>query len=115
MYDTVAQAMSGYLSMFVRPEEPRITGRRSLMASRVYRRIRRARRPLRAGEDGKRVPGRSLHARIDDAFLDRAIAHYFTSGVSPGPDDRARLAQSYAFTCSDGKLIAIHLLSPDKF
>jgi hypothetical protein len=31
------------------------------------------------------------------------------------PHPAARLAQSYAFTCSDRKLIAIHLLSPDKF
>ena len=40
---------------------------------------------------------------------------YFATGEVPGPSDRGRVSQSFAFACADGKLIAIHLSSPVKF
>jgi crotonobetainyl-CoA:carnitine CoA-transferase CaiB-like acyl-CoA transferase len=40
---------------------------------------------------------------------------YFATGVVPGPSDRGRVSQSFAFCCGDGKLLAIHLSSPKKF
>jgi crotonobetainyl-CoA:carnitine CoA-transferase CaiB-like acyl-CoA transferase len=115
-YDTVAQAMSGYLSMFVQPEAPRITGPAvadgitGLYAAygilgALYER----------NSTGK---GRLVEVSMLESMMHFSIeqyAHYFASGVSPGPGDRARLAQSYALICADEKLIALHLSSPEKF
>jgi formyl-CoA transferase len=35
--------------------------------------------------------------------------------VEPGPLMRVQASQSYAMTCSDGKMIAVHMSSQDKF
>ena len=115
-YDTVAQAMSGYLSMFVSPEAPRVTGPAvadgitGLYAAygilgALYER----------NNTGK---GRLVEVSMIESMMHFSIeqyAHYFTSGVNPGPGDRSRLAQSYALACADDKLIALHLSSPEKF
>jgi len=115
-YDTVAQAMSGYLSMFVSPDNPRITGPAvadgitGLYAAygilgALYER----------NNTGK---GRLVEVSMIESMMHFSIeqyAHFFASGVDPGPGDRSRLAQSYALTCADDKLIALHLSSPEKF
>ena len=116
VYDTVAQSMSGYLSMFVSQEDPRVVGpavadgTTGLYAAcgilgALYERDRTG-------------AGRLLEVSMIESMMHFSIeqfAHYFVSGVDPGPGDRARLAQSYALNCADDKLIALHLSSVEKF
>jgi crotonobetainyl-CoA:carnitine CoA-transferase CaiB-like acyl-CoA transferase len=116
VYDTVAQAMSGYLSMFVMPENPHVIGPAvadgitGLYAAygvlgALYER----------NATGK---GRLVEVSMVEAMMHFAVeqyTHFFVTGQNPGPYDRSRLAQSYAFTCADDKLIALHLSSLEKF
>ena len=44
-----------------------------------------------------------------------SFAGFFATGKIPGPMSRPRISQSYALKCADGKLIALHLASVDKF
>lgn len=115
-YDTVAQALSGMLSMTIDPAQPRIAGpatadsvtglyaAQGVLASLVRRSI-----------DGR---GHVVEISMLEAmshFLSEPYSSYFASGQNPGPYGRAAVSQSYAMTCSDGKLVALHLSSPEKF
>lgn len=44
-----------------------------------------------------------------------AFTQYFGSGEAPDAFSRARASQSYALECADGKWIALHMSSPEKF
>jgi crotonobetainyl-CoA:carnitine CoA-transferase CaiB-like acyl-CoA transferase len=44
-----------------------------------------------------------------------AFTHYFAIGDVMGPYSRPRASQSYVLKCSDGKWIALHMSSPEKF
>jgi crotonobetainyl-CoA:carnitine CoA-transferase CaiB-like acyl-CoA transferase len=44
-----------------------------------------------------------------------AFTHYFSAGEVMGPFSRPRVSQSYVLECSDGKWIALHMSSPEKF
>ena len=62
---------------------------------------------------GRRVEVSMLEAmsyfNLDD------FTHYFSEGEIMGPYSRPRVSQSYVFECKDGKWIALHLSSPQKF
>jgi crotonobetainyl-CoA:carnitine CoA-transferase CaiB-like acyl-CoA transferase len=115
-YDTVAQALSGYLSMFIHPEDPHVIGPAvadgitGLYAAygvlgALYER--------QATGKGRLVEVSMVEAMMH--FSVEQFTHYFATGRTPGPFDRSRLAQSYALICADGKLIVLHLSSLDKF
>ena len=40
--------------------------------------------------------------------------HYFATGEVQDPITRPRVAQAYAVKCADGRLIGLHLSTPDK-
>lgn len=115
-YDTVAQSLSGYLSQFLDTDNPRITGpavadaitgmyaAHGVLGALVER--------GRTGT-GRRVEVAMLDAMI--AFSTEPFSAYFATGTAPGPLTRASGSQAYAFICSDGKFVAIHLSSPEKF
>lgn len=115
-YDTVAQGMSGFLSMYVGTDNPRIVGPAiadSLTG--LY-----AAYGILAAVAGRERTGRA--ARIELSMLEvvmhfasEPFANYFATGTPWGPYDRARISQSYALECADGLLIALHLSSPEKF
>src|SRR5690606_23111340 len=44
-----------------------------------------------------------------------AFTHYFAIGEIMGPYSRPRASQSYVLECADGKRIALHMSSPEKF
>jgi crotonobetainyl-CoA:carnitine CoA-transferase CaiB-like acyl-CoA transferase len=44
-----------------------------------------------------------------------AFTHYFQAAEVMGPYSRPRVSQSYVLECSDGKWIALHMSSPEKF
>ena len=115
-YDTVGQALSGFLSMFVDPQAPRIVGPATAdSVSGLY-----AANGILAAllERGRTGRGKSLHVPMVAAMAHFSIEQYhryFSTREVPGPSDRGRVAQSFALRCADGALIAIHLSSPPKF
>jgi len=115
-YDTVAQGMSGFLSMYVGGDAPRVVGPAiadTLTGLYAAYGILAA---LTARERGCRAPKVELSMlEVMMHFASEPFANYFASGAPWGPYDRARVSQSYALECADGKLIALHLSSPEKF
>ena len=115
-YDTVAQGLSGYLSQTLDREQPRIVGPAVAdTVSAMYAAYGILGALVERGRTGigRRVEVAMLDSMI--AFGAAAFAAYFADGKVPGPDSRPRGSQSYALRCSDGKLVALHLASVDKF
>ncbi len=115
-YDTVAQAASGYLKLLVNPANPRVVGPAIADAvtgfyaaygvlGALYERSRTGR--------GRKVEVSMLEAMAHwnlDAFT-----HYYSAGEVMGPFSRPRVSQSYVLECKDGKWVALHMSSPEKF
>jgi crotonobetainyl-CoA:carnitine CoA-transferase CaiB-like acyl-CoA transferase len=115
-YDTVAQAASGYLRLLTPPTNPRVIG--PAIADAVtghYAALGIVAALLERATTGK---GRRLDISMLEAMchfnLD-SFTHYFSVGEVMGPLSRPMVSQSYTFECADGKWIAIHLSSPQKF
>jgi len=115
-YDTVGQALSGFLSMFVARETPRIVGPATAdSVTGLY-----AACGILGALLARHATGRGRHVEV---AMTSAMAHfsieqyhrYFVTGVVPNTTDRGRVSQSFAFACADGGLVAIHLSSPTKF
>jgi crotonobetainyl-CoA:carnitine CoA-transferase CaiB-like acyl-CoA transferase len=115
-YDSVAQALSGFLSVVVDYRRPRFLGPAladaitglyasyGILAALVQR-------------------GRTEHGGLVEVSMLEAMAHFavepfasfFALGQTPTSADRPRLAQAYILRTSDERLIAIHLSSLEKF
>lgn len=115
-YDTVAQAASGYLKLLVNPANPRVVG--PAIADAVtgfyaaYGVLGALHERERTGQ-GRKVEVSMLEAMAHwnlDAFT-----HYYSAGEVMGPFSRPRVSQSYVLECSDGKWVALHMSSPEKF
>jgi crotonobetainyl-CoA:carnitine CoA-transferase CaiB-like acyl-CoA transferase len=115
-YDTVAQAASGYLKLLVNPANPRVVG--PAIADAVtgfyaaYGVLGALHERARTGV-GRKVEVSMLEAMAHwnlDAFT-----HYYSAGEVMGPYSRPSVSQSYVLECSDGKWIALHMSSPEKF
>jgi crotonobetainyl-CoA:carnitine CoA-transferase CaiB-like acyl-CoA transferase len=115
-YDTVAQAASGYLKLLVNPANPRVVGPAIADAvtgfyaaygvlGALYERSRTGR--------GRKVEVSMLEA-MTHWNLD-AFTHYYSAGEVMGPFSRPRVSQSYVMECKDGKWVALHMSSPEKF
>jgi len=115
-YDAVGQALSGLLSLFVDPEDPRtlgptlsdqITGMQACMAvlAALYERE-------RTGK-GARVEVTMVEASM--ALIPDSFTAYTHAGHVMQPESRAAVSLSFAFACADGKLLAIHVSSMEKF
>ncbi|MGE8612507.1 MAG: CaiB/BaiF CoA transferase family protein [Achromobacter veterisilvae] len=115
-YDTVAQAASGFLNLLVNPDNPRVVGPAIADSLTGFYAaygilgalVERARTGL----------GRSVEVSMLEAMchfnLD-AFTHFFSEGEVMGPYSRPSVSQSYALTCADGKKLALHMSSPEKF
>lgn len=115
-YDTVAQAASGYLRLLTPPANPRVIG--PAIADAVtgqYAAMGIMAALLERASTGK---GRRLDISMLEAMahfnLD-SFTHYYSEGEIMGPLSRPVVSQSYTFECSDGKWVAIHMSSPQKF
>jgi len=115
-FDTVAQAASGYLRLLTPPQNPRVIG--PAIADAVtghYAALGITAALLERVKSGK---GRRLDISMLEAMchfnLD-SFTHYFSVGEVMGPLSRPMVSQSYTFECEDGKWIAIHMSSPQKF
>jgi formyl-CoA transferase len=115
-YDAVGQALSGLLSLFLDPKDPRtlgptlsdqVSGMQACMAvlGALYEREKSGR--------GARVEVTMVDASM--ALIPDAFTAYTHAGHVMGPESRAAVSLSFAFACADGKLLAIHVSSMEKF
>jgi crotonobetainyl-CoA:carnitine CoA-transferase CaiB-like acyl-CoA transferase len=115
-YDTVAQAASGFLGLLVNPENPRVVGPAIADALTGYYAAYGVLGAL--FERSRTGSGRTVEVSMLEAMthfnLD-AFTHYFQVDEVMGPYSRPRVSQSYVLECGDGKWIALHMSSPEKF
>jgi crotonobetainyl-CoA:carnitine CoA-transferase CaiB-like acyl-CoA transferase len=115
-YDSVAQALSGFLSVVVDPERPRFLG--PALADAITG-IYAAYGVLGALFERTRTGrGRLVEVSMLEAMAHFAVepfAAFFALDRAPTSSDRPRLAQAYILRTADGGLIAIHLSSLEKF
>jgi crotonobetainyl-CoA:carnitine CoA-transferase CaiB-like acyl-CoA transferase len=115
-YDNVAVALGGILSLQLDPEAPQPSGptiadnATGMFAAygilgAMYERERSGR--------GRRVDVNMLEAAI--AFVPDPFSNFTRAGVKSDRLTRVAASQSFAFRCSDGKLLAVHLSSQPKF
>jgi crotonobetainyl-CoA:carnitine CoA-transferase CaiB-like acyl-CoA transferase len=115
-YDSVAQALSGFLSVVVDSDRPRFLG--PALADAITGNY------AAYGILGALVQrGRTGRGCLVEVSMLEAMAHFavepfaafFALGETPTSSDRPRLAQAYILRTSDKRLIAIHLSSLEKF
>ena len=115
-YDTVAQAASGFLNLLVNPANPRVVGPAIADAMTgfyaTYGILGALHERHRTGV-GRKVEVSMLEA-MSHFNLD-AFTHYYAAGEVMGPYSRPSVSQSYVLACADGKWIALHMSSPEKF
>jgi crotonobetainyl-CoA:carnitine CoA-transferase CaiB-like acyl-CoA transferase len=115
-YDSVAQALSGFLSVVVDYRRPQFLGpaladaitgmyaAQGILAALVRR--------------GRTGAGGHVEVSMIEAMAHFAVepfAAFFALGETPTSADRPRLAQAYILRTGDDRLIAIHLSSLEKF
>ena len=115
-YDSVAQALSGFLSVVVDPERPRFLGPALADAiTGIYAAYGVLGALLERANTGQ---GRHVEVSMFEAMAHFAVepfAAYFALGETPKSSDRPRLAQAYILRTADERLLAIHLSSLEKF
>jgi crotonobetainyl-CoA:carnitine CoA-transferase CaiB-like acyl-CoA transferase len=115
-YDSVAQALSGFLSVVVDPERPRFLGPALADAiTGIYAAYGVLGALLERASTGQ---GHHVEVSMFEAMAHFAVepfAAYFALGEAPKSSDRPRLAQAYILGTADGRLLAIHLSSLEKF
>ncbi|HEU5467725.1 MAG TPA: CoA transferase, partial [Steroidobacteraceae bacterium] len=115
-YDSVAQALSGFLSVVVDAERPRFLGPALADAiTGIYAAYGILGALLERASTGQ---GRLVEVSMFEAMAHFAVepfAAWFALGESPKSSDRPRLAQAYILRAADERLIAIHLSSLEKF
>lgn len=116
VYDSVAQAVSGFLSVIIDPKDPRFMGPALADAiTGLYAALGIAGALVERGRTGR---GRLIEISMLEAMMHFALEPfmgYFALGEVPVSSDRPRLAQAFMVRCRDGKLAAFHLSSLDKF
>ena len=115
-FDTVSAALSGMTSVFADDDfhdlrGPTITDNVTGMYA-AYGILGALMRRARSGS-GERVEVNMLEASI--AFMPDLFANFTELGMTQTPYTRAASSQSYIVRCRDGKLLALHLSSPQKF
>jgi crotonobetainyl-CoA:carnitine CoA-transferase CaiB-like acyl-CoA transferase len=115
-YDSVAQALSGFLSVVVDADRPRFLG--PALADAItglyaaYGALGALVQRARTGK-GFTVEVSMLEAMAH--FTVEPFAAFFALGTNPTSSDRPRLAQAYILRTADNRLIALHLSSLEKF
>lgn len=116
-FDHVGQALSGWLSRHRQSDDdPRVLG--PAIADRVTSYfatigILAALHDRERSGVGRLIETNMLEATI--AFCIEPITQYFASGQPVPLYLRGAFSQAYTLTCKDGKRLAVHLSSPDKF
>jgi crotonobetainyl-CoA:carnitine CoA-transferase CaiB-like acyl-CoA transferase len=115
-YDSVAQALSGFLSVVVDYRRPQFLG--PALADAITGMY--ATQGILAALVRRGNTGRGGHVEVSmlEAMAHFAVepfAAFFATGEAPTSADRPRLAQAYILRTADDRLIAIHLSSLEKF
>jgi len=115
-YDSVAQALSGFLSVVVDEDRPRFLGPALADAiTGIYAAFGVLGALLERATSGR---GKLVEVSMLEAMAHFAVepfAAFFALGATPKSSDRPRLAQAYILRTADDRLIAIHLSSLEKF
>lgn len=115
-YDSVAQALSGFLSVVTDPDQPRFLGPALADAiTGIYAAYGTLGALVERGRTGK---GRHVEVSMMEAMAHFALEPFtalFALGKAPGPNDRPRLAQAHILRTADDRMVVIHLSSLDKF
>ena len=115
-YDSVAQALSGFLSVVVDSSRPRFLGPALADAiTGIYAAYGVLGALVQRGRNGQ---GALVEVSMLEAMAHFAIepfAAFFALDTVPTSSDRPRLAQAYILRTADKRLIAVHLSSLDKF
>ena len=115
-YDSVAQALSGFLSVVVDHDRPRFLGPALADAiTGIYAAFGVLGALLERSRTGR---GRHVEVSMLEAMAHFAVepfAAFFSLNQVPTSSDRPRLAQAYILRTKDRELIAIHLSSIEKF
>src|SRR5579862_847227 len=115
-YDSVAQALSGFLSVVVDHKRPQFLGPALADAiTGLY-----ASQGILAALVQRGRTGRGCHVEVSmleamTHFAVEPFAAFFALGQTPTSADRPRLAQAYILRTADDRLVAIHLSSLEKF
>ncbi len=115
-YDSVTQALSGFLGVATDPHNPRLLGPAMADAmTGIY-----AAMGIMAGlvERGRTGKGKLIEISMLEAMMHFAVepfTGYFALGDIPTALDRPKLAQAFILTCKDGRHLGVHLSSMDKF
>ena len=115
-FDTVAQAASGFLRLLVPPDRPRVIGPAiadSITGMYAALGILAALNERQSTGKGRRVDISMLEAMTH--FNLDSFTHFFSADEVMTPLSRPSVSQSYVFQCSDGKWLALHMSSPEKF
>jgi crotonobetainyl-CoA:carnitine CoA-transferase CaiB-like acyl-CoA transferase len=115
-YDSVAQALSGFLSVVVDRSHPRFLGPALADAiTGLYAAYGVLGALVQRGRTGR---GCVVEVSMLEAMAHFAVepfAQYFDLGTVPTSSDRPQLAQAYILRTSDHGLVALHLSSLEKF
>jgi crotonobetainyl-CoA:carnitine CoA-transferase CaiB-like acyl-CoA transferase len=115
-FDNVGQALSGWMSRHRRDDDPRVVGpaisdpatsfyAASAILAALYERS--------VSGKGRLVEINMLEATI--ALNLEPLAFYFDRGEPQPLFQRGGASQAYNLVCKDGKCVALHMSSPDKF
>jgi crotonobetainyl-CoA:carnitine CoA-transferase CaiB-like acyl-CoA transferase len=115
-YDSVTQALSGFLGVATDPNNPRLLGPAMADAQTgIYAALGITGALVERGRTGK---GKLIEISMLEAMMHFAVepfTGYFALGEVPNALDRPRLAQAYILTCKDGRHMGVHMSSLDKF
>jgi crotonobetainyl-CoA:carnitine CoA-transferase CaiB-like acyl-CoA transferase len=115
-YDSVTQALSGFLGVATDPRNPRLLGPAMADAmTGIYAAMGAMAALIERGRTGK---GKLLEISMLEAMMHFAVepfTGFFALGDIPTALDRPRLAQAFILTCKDGRHLGVHLSSMDKF
>ena len=115
-YDSVTQALSGFLGVATDPRNPRLLGPAMADAmTGIYAAMGAMAALVERGRTGK---GKLIEISMLEAMMHFAVepfTGYFALGDVPTALDRPRLAQAFILTCKDGRHLGVHLSSMDKF
>ncbi|NYT79176.1 CoA transferase [Alcaligenaceae bacterium] len=115
-YDSVAQAASGFLGLLINPENPRVVGPAladSITGFYAAYGVLGALHERHQTGVGRKVEVSMLEAMTH--FNLDAFTHFYSAGEVMGPYSRPSVSQSYVMKCADGKWLALHMSSPEKF
>ena len=115
-YDSVTQALSGFLGVATDPNNPRLLGPAMADAmTGIYAALGVMAALVERGRTGK---GKLIEISMLEAMMHFAVepfTGYFALGDIPTALDRPKLAQAFILTCKDGRHMGVHLSSLDKF